>query len=58
MPSPCSESYELEYTRVKVLEEADYKQNVTINHTRCDTGHLWLLANMGNSGNTYCKFKY
>ena len=58
MLSLCSESYKLEQTGVKICEEASYKQNTTINHTRHDIGHLQLLANMGNSGNTYYNFKY
>ena len=40
-----------------MLEEANYKQNAAINHTRCNIGCLQLLANMGNSGNMYYNVK-
>ena len=38
-------------TRVKTFKEVYYKLVVIINHTRYNTVHLEVIANIGNIGN-------
>ena len=41
-------SEEMLCTRVKTFKEVNYKHIIIINHTRCNTDHLEMLANIGN----------